>query len=357
MTSENVSSAWEKNLSRVYEQKKYDLDIRFELPFDSTILRPRLQKITAIKAWEYWSVTSTSVEDDRKFLVTHTYPDKGHGSFSIAGLPVPTRVFQPHLVAGKWLTDTINNVVFLNQLAAAQVPGASMGRPVRLIVNGTPTEWIIGGFTEDVGTPAMAYVSQAVLNKKVETPVNVLRLAYHNRSRAAAYDTHARVEQTLNGLPLNVASAMPVWALRNAVAAHMKIFVNTLISLALLTAFVGMLALISTMSISVMERTREIGVLRTIGATPLRIQKLISTEALIVASSSLIIALPLSMALSAYVSNLVGMLSFRTPLSLVVSPLAIFQWTMLLFVGVLFASLLAARSANKMTIREALSST
>lgn len=357
MTSENVSCAWEKNLERVYEQKTYDLDIRFELPFDSALLRSPLQKIAGINTWEYWSITPTSIADDRPLRVTHTYPDKGHGSFSIAGLPLPTRMFQPRLVAGNWLNDTLNNVIVLNQLAIAQVNHAAIGNQIRLIVNGIPTEWTIGGFTEDVGTPATAYVSQSVLNKKVQTPVNALRLSYLNRSRADAYTTYSLVEQTLLDQPVNIISAMPVWVLRNAVAAHMKIFVNTLIGLSLLIAGVGLLALISTMSVSVMERTREIGVLRAIGATPLKIQKLISIEALIVALFSLIVALPLSMALSAYVSDLVGMLSFRVPLSLVVSRAAIFQWTTLLLAGTMCASLAAARAASKMTIREALSST
>ena len=165
---------------------------------------------------------------------------------------------------------------------------------------------------------------------------------------------NAAVEGMLQKLQLLVTSTVPVWVLRNAVAAHMKILVDALLGLALLMAIVGTIALISTMSISVLERTREIGVMRAIGAAPDRIQKLIASESGIIALLSLLAAWPISLGLSAYLSYLVGALSFRTPLSLTISFPAMAEWTGLLLIVGLIATLVPSRRANRISTREAL---
>lgn len=56
---------------------------------------------------------------------------------------------------------------------------------------------------------------------------------------------------------------------------HLVVIVMFLLFMAILTAPVGGLALASSMSISVMERTREIGIMRAIGASTASVLRII----------------------------------------------------------------------------------
>ncbi len=57
-----------------------------------------------------------------------------------------------------------------------------------------------------------------------------------------------------------------------------NILIVFLLSMALLTAFVGSIGLTGTMGMNVLERTREIGVMRAIGAVDLAIVKSVVIE-------------------------------------------------------------------------------
>ncbi|MGC3943091.1 MAG: ABC transporter permease [Chryseolinea sp.] len=354
MTARNVSKAWDVNLERVYIQKKFDLDVRFTPEADTVSLVSELKRVPGISRFEFWSLLSASVESKNDVSITRTYPDKGHGSFSIAGLPHNSMLLNPTVKQGQWLDRKHARGVVLNQLAEAQISDATIGKEITLMADGVATRWQIIGITEDVGTPATAYVLLDALQAQRHAPMNTLRIAYADRSRANVIANNEAVEKILQSVSSPVAFALPVWVLRNAVAAHMKILVDTLVTLSLLMAVVGTLTLISSMSISVLERTREFGVLRTIGATPSRVIRLIVYEVACISVLSLIVAFPLSLGLSSYLSQLVGALSFRTPLSLSISNSGILEWTGLLLVVGITASIAPCIRANSITIREAI---
>ncbi|MEJ1237097.1 FtsX-like permease family protein [Chryseolinea sp. T2] len=354
MTALNVSAAWDKNLSRLYVQKKFDFDVRFDSSVDTVMIGRELKQVNGIHTYEFWSMLSASAEIKDKLSITRTYPDKGHGSFNIAGLPPNTELLNPTVRLGQWLNDQHPEGIVLNQLAAAQIEDAKPGKDIELMAEGVVTRWKIIGITEDVGTPATAYVLLDALMKQRESSVNTLRVAYKDRSYENAVANNESIEKLLQSLSVPVAFALPVWVLRNAVAAHMKILVDTLLTLSLLMAVVGTLTLISSMSISILERTREFGILRTIGATPSRVIRLVVYEVGCVSILSLAVAFPLSLGLSTYLSYLVGALSFGTPLSLTVSYPGILEWTALLIVVGLTASIAPSIRANSITIREAI---
>jgi len=131
--------------------------------------------------------------------------------------------------------------------------------------------------------------------------------------------------------------------------------VTSLLAMALLMAAVGVLGLMSAMSTNVFERTRELGIMRAIGATPRTINVLVVVEGLITGVLSLPFAFGLSLLLSWRMGHLIGNMSFRVPLPLSISPLAIFVWVGLILLGSILATLYPAWRANCMTPRDALS--
>ena len=135
----------------------------------------------------------------------------------------------------------------------------------------------------------------------------------------------------------------------------MAVLVGALLAMAVLMALVGSLGLMSTMSMNLLERTRELGVIRAIGATPGAVRRLALTEGLIIAVLSLAFAFVLSLPLSAFLGHLIGNMAFRTPLPLAVAPSAIAAWTGIILPGAILASLYPAVRAGSLTVRDALS--
>jgi putative ABC transport system permease protein len=313
-----------------------------------------IRKIDGVKTVEGWNYSSTSLVKNSAYEVTRTYPDKGHGSFIMQAMPIPTKLLSLTVTEGRWLYSEESDDVVLNQLA--RTPDMKIGDMISLALDGRETKWRITGFTEDVGTPATAYVSLTTFSKLAGTAGKIKKLciSYSDRSQESAIVKNKKVEELLEHDKIGVSSTMPVWMLQNAVAAHMRVLVNSLLAMAVLMALVGTLGLMSTVSMNVLERTREIGVMRALGATPSKIKNLIVWEGLTIGVLSILVAFVVSLALSYFMGEFIGHISFRTPLSLTISLLALVIWIGIIIAGSYLATLYPARRANKVTTREAL---
>jgi len=356
MTALNVKEAWHQSLQKIYTQRLYDMEVRLFNPVYADTIVNSIKEIPGVKIAEGWNYAEASFAGNNSYEVTRTYPDKGHGSFAVQALPVTTRLLNPSVTEGRWLNNDNATDVVLNQSAKVLSAQVKIGDRVSLLLNGKRTEWNVVGFTKDYGSPAAAYVSLAAFAKQVQTTgtINTLKIAYVDRSKEYAIEKNREVEKLLQQQNISVKAAIPVWLLRNAIAGHMKVLVNTLLSMAVLMGIVGILGLMSAMSMSIMERTREIGVMRAIGATPKKIRNLVVWEGFLIGMISIIIAFGLSLLLSYWFGRFIGDMSFRTPLSLTLSAIAVIIWVLVIVAGSWVAGFYPARRANKISTREAL---
>ena len=117
---------------------------------------------------------------------------------------------------------------------------------------------------------------------------------------------------------------------------------------------VGALGLAGTMSLNVLERTREIGVMRAIGARNGSIRGIVMSESMLIGVLSWAIATPLSFAMSAGFATLLGIAIFERPIPFSFDPRGVGIWLGIAIVISTFASLLPARRAARISVREAL---
>jgi putative ABC transport system permease protein len=130
--------------------------------------------------------------------------------------------------------------------------------------------------------------------------------------------------------------------------------VNLLMVLAFLTAMVSGIGLVGTLSIDVIERTKEIGVMRTIGARSGTIMSMFVLEALVQALLSWVIALPISLVGAPLLSNALGRIMLGTDLEYQYNYPAALVWLVLILIIGLLASILPARSASQISVRQSL---
>lgn len=357
MTALNVSEAWNDNLKRIYQQRLYDQEIKLNQAIRADSIVQKIKSMEGVKQVEAWSYSSTGFARENSFDVSRTYPDKGHGSFTMLALPVNSKLLNPTVKAGRWLQHENENEVVLNQMVRGQNGDLKVGDEIKLSVEGVANTWRIVGLVEDVGSGAAAYVPKSYFERITNTDgcSKMLRVSYEDRSKSNAVEKNKKIEKLLEAENISVSASIPVWLLQNAVAAHMKVLVNSLLTMAVLMAIVGTLALVSTMSMNVMERTREIGVMRAIGATPRRIRLLITWEGMIIGVMSILFAVVLAIVFSTFMGRFIGFMAFKTPLSLIFSKLAFGVWVTIILAGSYLATLYPSRRADKLTTREALS--
>jgi putative ABC transport system permease protein len=122
----------------------------------------------------------------------------------------------------------------------------------------------------------------------------------------------------------------------------------------LLTAMVGSIGLTGTMGMNVMERTREIGVMRAIGATDRQIMKTVMIEGMIIGVISWVLAVIVSFPITVLLNRIISLAIFNSPSQFVLNPLGFFIWLGLVLLLSAVASVLPARNAARLTIREVL---
>ncbi len=118
--------------------------------------------------------------------------------------------------------------------------------------------------------------------------------------------------------------------------------------------FVGGLGLTSALTLSVVQRTREFGVMAAIGATPGMLARQVWTEGVLLGLASWVVACVLTVPLSYALEAACGRIFFKLPLDFYASPLAAGQWLLLVLVLSSLSSFPPARRAARLTVREAL---
>jgi len=134
----------------------------------------------------------------------------------------------------------------------------------------------------------------------------------------------------------------------------LDILVVFLLIMAILTAIVGSMGLTGTMGMNVLERTREIGIMRAIGADDRAVMRTVIAEGIVIGSISFALAIVLSVPFTYGLSAIVSLAVFQTPIHVVFTYLGYSIWLGLVLVLSTFASILPARNAARLTIREVL---
>lgn len=132
------------------------------------------------------------------------------------------------------------------------------------------------------------------------------------------------------------------------------ILIYLLLFMAVLIAVVGGLGLSGTMSMNVLERTREIGVMRSIGAESGMIFQMVVVEGLLIGMMSWVLSIPLAIPLTHLLDDRLGSQLMTLPLNYTLSVPGIFVWLVIVLLLAAIASFLPARNAIRLTVRDVL---
>ncbi len=280
-------------------------------------------------------------------------------SLSIAAPPQDTQLLHPEFVAGRWLLPGEKSAMVVSDTIYDFYPNLKPGDRLTVKLTGRrKEEWQVVGifrFVDALGDP-LAYANFEFVADEMHLPnqATSYRIITQDHDAASQQALTRLIDTTLSDRNFAIQSIQSGSLMRASAAQALNTLVIFLLIMAVLTAFVGSIGLTGTMSINVLERTREIGIMRTIGAVDMVIMQSVIIEGLVIGIITWVLAIGLSFPISSFLLTIVGKAMMGSAMALRFTPLGILIWLGVVIVLSVIASILPARNAARLTINEVL---
>ena len=357
VTCLNLKAAWENNVTQAAHDRHFDLELglRQAAPRDRVVTL--IAAVPGVSHVEPWDVSRTSIASSDGLEIARSYPDGSHGGFVLRAAPPDTKLVAHTMVEGRWLQARDSDAVVLNTLARTiAFRDVQVNDWVTLSVDHRPLKLRVVGVTRELLTPGAAYVTPGAFALATYTVglTNAVRigLADHELTEAVSRS----IVQALEREHIGVKGVVTAKRFATAQGGHVYILVFALGFIATMMAMVGLLGLASALGTAVIERTREFGVMRAIGARSASVVRSVLGEGVLIALLSWIVALLLSLPLSAQVGRVLASISTQE-LSLQLSPLGAGLWLCVVLLGSVVVSFYPAKRASELTVRQTLAHT
>ena len=218
-------------------------------------------------------------------------------------------MYRFHLAAGRLLdaTDarTAARVLVVEQ-GIARTTSTHLGQHIELSTAAGPVHLTVVGIVsdqQDNGTDVFAPIT--TMQSVLHTPgaVNTYWIQTTSGDHNLIDATNTRLEDTFAAHGLQMGTQVEYVAAADNVAANRAI-VTVITVLGLLIVAISMVGLINAITMTVLERTREIGILRCIGGHGRDVRHIFATEGLVLVLLGWLIGIPLGLGLAHVLSTL-----------------------------------------------------
>jgi putative ABC transport system permease protein len=325
----------------------FEVAITFQHPHREERIRQKAGEVAGVVATDVWL----------QLPARRVRPDGSESGniYLFAPRAASELIVAPVIYEGRWLLPADENAVVITGYMAKEEGGLSVGEELVLKIDGKEHAFRIVGISMGAIAP-MAYVNYpyvAEITGNVGQATTVL-VRVRDEGLAGVTEAGARLDRHFRELGLRPTVVQTVAEEREKAAASFDVIVSLLLIMALLLAVVGGLGLMGTMGINVLERTREIGVLRAIGAPDAGVAQVFIVEGIAIGAFSWLLSALLALPLTRLIGEAVGLLILGTPLTYAYSTEGLFSWLALVVALSGVASFLPARRASRLTVREVL---
>ncbi len=340
-----------RTLDATLETKLYDIEVRFSRPYRSAKVEQGVLDIPGVVGVESWGFA-------------RAYPIRADGSegeeMSIYAPPPDTSLLKLNIKQGHWLQpgDERAIVVSSNYLSKKE-PGTQVGDTLVLQIDGEEYRWRIVGVSQEFMSPvepANGYVVYETFARDVGNVGRVDNLLVATAEHHPAFQEQVvrALEAYMDRSHIQVRQIKSTSEDRVMLGERFNILTSMLSIMALLIAIVGSIGLMGTLSINVIERRKEIGVMRAIGASDGAVRQVVMVEGVVIGLMAWLIGTLVSIPVSKMMSIQIGYNLLNEPLIFSYAGYAVGIWLVAIVGLSLVSSLLPSRNALRITIREVL---
>ena len=346
----NVRASMDHFMGQIAEHFKADITLGFSQPYPISRIEQVVLPIPGVVNLEGWGAASIDVLAPDDSVLE---------KINIMAPPADTDLVEPDMIAGRWITPGERKALVVSDTIYDIYPGLVPGDLIRVETpDGQEEEWAIVGVFRFTGSidDTLAYADYEFISYELGLPNQALtyRLVTSEHSIEQTEQVSKTLDKYLRERNFMVNEVEVGAVTREQSSKAINVFIIFLLLMALLTAFVGSIGLTGTMGMNVLERTREIGVMRAIGAVDREIIKSVVIEGGFIGVITWFFAGILSFPISHFLLKIVSEAMMGSPMPLTFTYQGFLIWLAAVLILSVVASILPARSAASLTIREVL---
>ena len=335
----NVRASLVNTLDRMFAARKFDLTIGLANPYELEKIQTAIGNTRGIRRAEGWFQTEASVANSNPF--------------SVVALPADTQLLDLDIIEGRSLAPGDTDAIVINNALAGREK-MRVGETVVLHMGAAETTWRVVGLSREAFSPAVAYIPLGFIQQQHPGMVNNLRLSLDDSDPDSIDAVKASLDRNLEQAGVRARGSATKAESRFGFDQHMLMIYVFLIVMSTIIGGVGGLGLMTTMSLNVLERRREMGVMRALGATPRTVWLMVVAEGIVIGVLSWTVAAVLAWPISKGLGDFITKVMFRSGLDFTFEPLGLLIWMVVSISLSAVASFLPAWKASRVTVREAL---
>ncbi|MDM8532103.1 FtsX-like permease family protein [Anaerolineales bacterium HSG25] len=342
-----IQASLQNTLEALLEYFQYDVAVQFTRPYRVERLQQAILPVEGVSNVEGWSFGN----------VRRLRPD-GTESDNVITMspPADTKLVKPTVIDGRWLKPDDTNAVVINTLMLNSEPDIEVGSEIVLKIRNRETKWNVVGIVMGGGITGVMFTNYEyfarVLRRVGKSEWVFIQTTDHSPEYRKEVLTY--LEKYLADSGYRVGLGITVDEDIQSMEMMFDIIVSLMFFMAVLLAVVGGLGLMGTMSINVLERTREVGVIRAIGASDFAVLQIVLIEGVLIGIISWLISVLIALPISKLISDVIGRQFLGAELAYAFSISGALLWLVLVIVLASIASFLPAWSASRLTVREVL---
>jgi putative ABC transport system permease protein len=265
-------------------------------------------------------------------------------------------ISSPTIAEGRWLQPGDDNAAVVPSAFLQDEPDLKLGGDIVFKIYGKKYNFkIVGTYIGMAFLPVVYanYDYMTVITNRVGE-ADALMVSMKDHGDAYVKTTTDALENHFERVGVRVSMIATINNERTEAEASFDAIVALLLVMAILLALVGGLGLMGTMSINVLERTREIGVLRAIGAPNRGVASVFILEGVVIGLMSWLMGALLAIPMSQGLNQALGQAVMGTPLTYSYSMPGLWLWLVIVVILSILASSIPARNASRLTVREVL---
>jgi putative ABC transport system permease protein len=330
----------------------YDIEVTLAQPQSEERALNEIRQVPGVVYAEAWDNAST-----RRLRADKTESR----NIAVIAAPGESELIRPILMEGRWLQPDDENAIVINADVLADEPDLKIGDVVMLKFGQRKFPFQLVGIaqstlTGQVRNPRTLYITREGYRRTLGLPRQTRSLVVvtelHDGASQAAIARE--IDTQFRRALMRVDTYETITDRREQIAFQFNILVTFLVIMATLLAVVGGLGLTGTMSMNVLDRTREIGVMRAIGASDNAIRQIVIVEGVLIGWLSWVVGSLLAIPISKLLADQVGLAFIRRTLNYAFSVEGLLLWLGIVTLIAGLASFFPAWRASRLTVREVL---
>ena len=345
ITSQNIVTSINQTATKSTQIFSFDYDVRLYGQYPEEKIMETLSTINNVDKVEVYKSDIASLKNLDGVDSTN---------YNIKVIPQNSKMIDFKFIEGSKITDSDNSII-INKALLDEEKWIKVGMKIEMEAHGKSEVVTVAGIVTELPPIPTIYLSDGSYEKYYNGVGNQnIFISAKTKDQEAQINISKAIEEEFKTSGINIEQNWNINLLRKSFVEHLKVIISLLSAISLLAVLVGGLSIASSISISISERKRELGILRAVGVNSKQMIKMISLEVIFMGLAGWLIGIIIAYPISIYTGNYFGQIFLHSNLNNTVSIFGTIMWFVISMVVSFISGYIPARVALNTNLSEML---